>query len=125
VLVIDDEAQVREVVQRMLRLDGHVAQMAATAREGLDLFSRQPFDIVVTDLGLPDLPGWEVARTIKTGCPTTPVVLVTGWWEEGDRPTDGENVDAILAKPFGIAELRQAVTAAIESIPASPEPLSS
>ncbi|MGQ9553869.1 MAG: HDOD domain-containing protein [Anaerolineae bacterium] len=115
VLVIDDEPEVREVLQRMLHLDGHSSSAASTAREGLEEFGKRPFDLVLTDLGLPDLPGWEVARTIKAISPATPVVLITGWTDEGDRPATGDYVDSVLVKPFGIAELKKAIAEAMRS----------
>ena len=113
-LLIDDEPQVREVLIRMLRLDGHQAVAASTAGEGLDLLKREAFDLVMTDLGLPDMPGWQLARAAKSSNRSVPVVLVTGWTEEGDRPTPVEGVDAVLAKPFGMAELRRVVQSAVE-----------
>ena len=113
VLVIDDEPQVREVLQRMLRLDGHLAQAASLAREGLEAFGQERYDLVITDLGLPDMPGWDVARAIKAGSPATPVVLMTGWSEEQDRPLSGGGVAAVLVKPFGIAELRQVIRSVV------------
>ncbi|NPV09010.1 MAG: hybrid sensor histidine kinase/response regulator, partial [Anaerolineae bacterium] len=115
VLLIDDEPQVREVLMRMLRLDGHTATAAATAREGLQLLDAHEFDLVLTDLGLPDMPGWQLARAAKCSGKAVPVVLITGWTEEGDRPSAEGEVDAVLVKPFGIAELRQVMRTALDS----------
>jgi len=114
VLLIDDEPQVREVLIRMLRLDGHQAVAASTASEGLDLLEQESFDLVMTDLGLPDMPGWQLARAAKDGDRHVPVILVTGWTEDGDRPAPVEGVDAVLAKPFGMVELRRVVKAATD-----------
>ncbi len=114
VLLIDDEPQVRDVLMRMLRLDGHQAVAASTAAEGLDLLTQQRFDLILTDLGLPDMTGWQLARAAKEGAHSVPVVLVTGWTEEGDRPTLAQGVDAVLAKPFGMVELRRVVRAAMD-----------
>lgn len=115
VLLIDDEPQVREVLMRMLRLDGHTPTPAGTAREGLRLLASERFDLVLTDLGLPDMPGWQLARAAKRGSTPVPVVLITGWTEEGERPSSGDDVDAVLVKPFGIAELRQVMRTALEA----------
>ncbi len=116
VLLVDDEPQVRDVLMRMLRLDGHQAVPASTAAEGLELLEQQRFDLVLTDLGLPDMPGWQLARAAKAGGHNVPVVLVSGWTEEGERPTLAEGVDAVLAKPFGMVELRRVVKQAVESV---------
>ncbi|MHB0875173.1 MAG: HDOD domain-containing protein [Anaerolineae bacterium] len=114
VLVVDDEPQIREVLLRMLRLDGHTPTAANTAHEGIQAFGKQSFDLVLTDLGLPDMPGWEVIRAVKAANPSLPVVLITGWTEEEDRPDDrgGSGADAVLVKPFGIGELRQVIETA-------------
>lgn len=111
VLVIDDEPQIREVLLRMLRLDGHSAVAVTTAREGIEAFGAQPFDLVLTDLGLPDMPGWEIVRVVKATNPSLPVVLITGWTEEEESPNEQGGADAILVKPFGISELRQVIEA--------------
>ena len=82
-------------------------------QSGLEAFQAalargEPFDIVVTDLGMPHVDGRNVAQTIKTNSPATPVIMLTGWGtmlnERGDLPT---NVDAILSKPPRPAELHE------------------
>lgn len=113
VLLVDDEPQVREVLIRMLRLDGHQSTAAASAKEGLALLSEGEYDLLLTDLGLPDMPGWQLAKSAKEGERPIPVVLITGWTEDSDQPLSGGEVDAILVKPFGIAELRQVMHSAM------------
>ena len=113
VLVVDDEPQVRDVLLRMLRLDGHSPEAVGTAREGLELFSRKHYDLVLTDLGLPDMNGWHVIRALKAGSSSTPVILITGWADGGERPRGGAGADAVLVKPFGISELRQVISSAL------------
>jgi len=114
VLVVDDEPQVCDVLLRMLRLDGHCPQAVATGREALEVFSQRHFDIVLTDLGLPDVNGWQVVRTVKASNSSVPVVLITGWTDEGERPLPGGDVDAVLVKPFGIADLRRVIASAMD-----------
>jgi CheY-like chemotaxis protein len=76
----------------------------------------EPFDVVVTDLGMPYVDGSQVAQTIKTESPGTPVIMLTGWGtmlnEQGDIPT---NVDAILNKPPRPAELHQTILKVIKN----------
>jgi CheY-like chemotaxis protein len=114
VLVIDDEERVRQVLVEMLLGQGHVVTACADARSGLVRFHEEPFDLVFTDLAMPAVSGWEVARLVKQERPGTPVVLVTGW---GDQIELGEarakGADWVVAKPFEIEGVRAAVARAL------------
>jgi len=113
VLLIDDEPEVRQVLTRLLEIDGHVLTSAATALEGMRLFGEGEFDVVMTDLGLPDSPGAELARQIKEMSPGTRLILISGWTEDVEEIGAHVQADAILSKPFGIMELREALSAAM------------
>ncbi len=112
VLVIDDDADVRELVADALAAQGHSVTVAGGGREGLDRFETGRYDLVLTDLGMPDLNGWEVARAIKASSAHTPVLLLTGWADVVDADTTG-GVDGILKKPFGLGRLAAAVSDAL------------
>jgi GAF domain-containing protein/CheY-like chemotaxis protein len=114
VLVIDDEGDVRELVAEVLSSCGHRITAAAGGREGLACFEAGRYDVVLTDLGMPDLNGWEVARAIKSARAETPVLLLTGWADAVD-PIAASVVDGILKKPFGVDELAAAVAAALSA----------
>lgn len=107
VLVIDDESGVRDVIATTLRREGYLVTTCANGREGIRRFDAEPFDLVVTDLGMPGLTGWDVAAHVKQRSPGTPVVLVTGW---GDRMTPEEvqarGVDFLISKPFKLDQIR-------------------
>ena len=79
----------------------------------------EPSDLVLTDLGMPELSGWEVAAGVKRRRPATPVGLVTGWGDVID-PAEAatRGVDFVLGKPFQIAQL-QAAVARVTARPAS------
>ncbi|MER3486483.1 MAG: hypothetical protein C4345_11450, partial [Chloroflexota bacterium] len=71
----------------------------------------RPYDIVLTDLGMPEVNGWAVARAVKAAAPNVPVILVTGWGAEvAEAELQANGVDAILPKPYRIAELRGLLT---------------
>lgn len=117
ILAIDDEPAVRELIKEMLEIDGHTVELAEEGRQGIEAFyaaweQGRPFDVVITDLGMPHIDGREVARVVKKTSATTPVILLTGWGKrlgaEGDVPAE---VDFILSKPPKLHELRQAVVA--------------
>ena len=112
VLVIDDEADVRDLVADVLMSHGHRITVAAGGREGLARFEAGRYDVVLTDLGMPDLDGWQVARAIKASRGDIPVLLLTGWADATD-PSGATLVDGILKKPFGVEELAAAVAAAL------------
>jgi signal transduction histidine kinase/HAMP domain-containing protein len=113
ILCIDDESLLRELLKEMLERDGHEVVLKDNGQSGIDEFRnaterQRPFDIVITDLGMPYLDGRQVAKNIKTQSPRTPVVMLTGWGafmkEDGSGPQD---VDGILSKPPRSRELRE------------------
>jgi PAS domain S-box-containing protein len=115
ILCIDDDALVRRSLQETLDREGHRVQAAEAGREGLDAFRAaaargEPFDIVITDLGMPHMDGREVARAIKHDSPATPVILLTGWGmhmnAEGEKPA---HVDRVISKPPKMKDLRLAL----------------
>jgi GAF domain-containing protein len=116
VLVIDDEADVRELVADVLASHGYEITVAAGGREGLACFEATHYDVVLTDVGMPDLDGWEVARAIKSSRADTPVLLLTGWADAAE-PAAAVRVDGILKKPFALDELAAAVAEALAGRP--------
>jgi signal transduction histidine kinase/CheY-like chemotaxis protein len=114
VLVIDDDTEVRELVSDALTAEGHAVTTAGGGREGLMHLQTMRYDLVITDLGMPDLNGWEVARAVKVSRPDTPVLLLTGWGDVVD-PTAARGVDAIVRKPFDVKALATAVSSALGS----------
>jgi signal transduction histidine kinase/ActR/RegA family two-component response regulator len=125
ILCIDDEPALRILIQEMLLRDGHNIEMADGGQAGIDAFRsalqrKAPFDVVVTDLGMPMVDGNAVARTIKSESSTTPVIMLTGWGvflkNDGDIPSE---VDGILSKPPRIKEIRAMLRKVTKKSPAS------
>ncbi|MEO5669901.1 MAG: response regulator [Ramlibacter sp.] len=117
VLVIDDTPVVLLALRTMLEMDGHHVDTAADGRAGVEAFARalrqQPYDIVITDLSMPEMEGGEVARAVKAGRPQTTVVLLTGWGAAVDPTQDWRScVDHVMGKPPRLAQLRQVLAAA-------------
>jgi CheY-like chemotaxis protein len=111
ILCIDDELQLRQLMHDVLELEHHQVTVATGGREGLDLFlanfnAGQPYEVVITDLEMPDLDGHHVARAIKAESPRTPVIMLTGWgmMMKTDWQT-GPEVDAVIGKPLRMQEL--------------------
>jgi signal transduction histidine kinase/ActR/RegA family two-component response regulator len=115
VLCIEDEPLVREALQEVLASEGHLVDVAANGKVGLKAFraahrSDRPFDVVFTDLGMPDMDGRTVAKEIKKQAPQTPVIMLTGWGHrlhaEGDLPS---GVDLVISKPPSVETLTEAL----------------
>lgn len=111
ILCIDDEEKVRQLLLDCLQQLGHRVSVEADGKGGVRAFlaavtEKQPFDVVVTDLGMPGLDGQQVARAIKAESPATPVVMMTGWGsmmqEEGQKMIE---VDVVVSKPPKVYEL--------------------
>jgi len=114
ILVVDDEADVREVLADVLVARGHEVTLAADGREALRCFEQSRYDLVITDLGMPDFNGWEVARAIKAARASLPVLLLTGWADAVEAGAG--RVDAVIKKPFDMTRLTAAVSAALRSV---------
>ena len=111
VLVIDDEPQIRRVVRNAVNVDGGRVIEAATGREGIDLAAAARPDLIVLDLGLPDMAGADVCREVR-GWSTAPIVVLSA------RHSDDEKVrlldvgaDDYITKPFSTSELQARIRA--------------
>lgn len=101
VLVLEDEQQIRETLVDALTRAGHRVEAAADGLTGLARFQGGEFDIVLTDLSLPERSGLDVARAVKRMRPGIPVVLITGWGHLLDPALLAQSgVDLTLVKPF-------------------------
>lgn len=116
ILVIDDEQQVRDALRDLLVRDGHSVTTCANGDEGLAQFEANPFDLVVTDLGMPGLSGWEIARLVKLRRPEVPVAMVTGWGDRFDRnEARAWGVEHVIAKPFRREDIRRVLARALRA----------
>ena len=109
-LVIDDEADVRGVLKRMLEATGFTVILAADGLEGMTAFRdpRNAVDVVLLDLSMPRQGGAETFRQLRAVNPDAKVILTTGFGPYA-AATDFEGLSAILAKPFRVQELFDAV----------------
>jgi CheY-like chemotaxis protein len=107
VLCVDDDESILEMMKDCLTHFGHRVKVASGGKYGIELFSTailksEPYDVVITDLGMPDVNGYRVARTIKDESPDTPIIMMTG---EGAAGKEGGAVDVVVCKPPCIQEL--------------------
>jgi len=100
VLVVDDHPTVRSATSELLAAHGYEVESAATAAEALTAIAARAFALVVTDIGLPDRPGWEVVRAAKACLPAPVVVLVSGWGSHfSPEEARARGVDVLFEKP--------------------------
>jgi CheY-like chemotaxis protein len=100
VLLVDDDSRLLVVLSDMIRAGGHQVTTAANGAEALSLFDPDQHDVVITDLGMPKVNGWQVAEHVKTLAPATRVFLLTGWGEGVTATEASKHVDQVLAKPI-------------------------
>lgn len=114
-LIVDDEDPIRNLLAEMLVGQGHEVFTASGGREGLEIFRSHTPDLVITDLGMPEVSGWEVATGVKALDPSTRVILMTGWGITLDKERARERgVDVVLSKPFQIGEIQKVVNEMLE-----------
>lgn len=115
VLVIDDQPIVTDLLVSVLERMAYQSQVASSGSAGLEMFKKDGFDLVITDLGMPDVSGWDVSKAVKERKPNVPVVVITGWGVDPDPNKLKESrVDLIIHKPFQIDELEKIIRGFLE-----------
>jgi signal transduction histidine kinase/DNA-binding response OmpR family regulator len=116
VLVVDDEQNIRDILSEMLEGD-HEVVTATDGPQAIECVRAEPrFDLAFTDLGLPGMSGYEVARELKRIQPGILIGLVTGWGATLDAEKAKQHgVDLIISKPFRFEQVRGAVNEALQA----------
>jgi len=110
ILVIDDERYILNFLETALTRYGYDVKVALGGREGLRYYNNEVFDLVITDMVMPDIDGFAVAHCIRSSeRPTTPIISMSGT----PRLCDGAEFDICLRKPFGVHDLLEAVAEVI------------
>jgi signal transduction histidine kinase len=115
ILVVDDDPVLTQSLQCTLEEDGHRVIVADGGQAGIDAFhsARQalvPFDIVITDLGMPHVDGRQVVASLRAATPDTPIIMLTGWGQRLQADNEQTpHVDRLLSKPPRLQELRKAL----------------
>ncbi|HEX9125207.1 MAG TPA: response regulator, partial [Methylomirabilota bacterium] len=111
-LVVDDEEAVGDMLADVLRSAGHTVAVARSASEGLSRVRNEPLDLVFTDLSMPGMTGWELARAVRDAVPGLPVILVSGFAVEvSPDELQASGVHSVLAKPINIGDVIEAASA--------------
>jgi two-component system KDP operon response regulator KdpE len=113
VLFVDDEVSIQRAIAPLLRSRGYAVTIAATGRDAMDIFERDRPDIVILDLGLPDMDGSEVCRKVRDRA-DTPILILSARGDERVKVAAlDQGADDFVTKPFGPDELLARVRAAL------------
>jgi DNA-binding NtrC family response regulator len=116
ILVVDDERIVRELTVEILRRSGYAPQGVGSARRALELLEQEEFDLVVSDVVMPEMSGVDLLDELRARRGDLPIVLMTGGSQDPERTANAIRIGAtsLLYKPFSHEELRTAVARALE-----------
>jgi CheY-like chemotaxis protein len=117
ILLVDDNAVVRDMLVDLVGSLGYVADAASGGTEALALFDRNRYDIVLTDLLMPGMSGWEVLAAVRQRDPRMPVVIITGTPTVGDPRASQPGV-AVLKKPVDVKALDETIKEKLRQRPA-------
>ena len=113
ILLVDDELSIQRAMAPLLRSRGYSVTLAGTGREAVDLFARERPDLVILDLGLPDMNGIEVCRQVRE-LADTPILILSARGAEKDKVAAlDQGADDYMTKPFGPEELMARVRATL------------
>jgi CheY-like chemotaxis protein len=116
ILAIDDVEPITNMLAELLCEFGHEVRSCTSGEDGVQIFNEQSIDLVICDLGMPGMDGWEVGKAIKgicekSGKPKVPFILLTGWGAQlGEEARIVESgVDAVLEKPLDLSRLHTVI----------------
>ena len=111
ILIVDDETKILEIIAGFLQSRGYTVFCAESGRRAIEIFARESIALIVLDLMLPDISGWEVCRAIRKKS-RVPIIMLTARVEEDDKVTGLElGADDYITKPFSLKELLARVEA--------------
>jgi len=110
IMVVEDEPEIRNIMKSILQSQGYNPHCFESAEMAIASFKRDKFNMLITDLGLSGLNGWELIKSIRKVDQTIPILIVTGWGNEINQDRLKENsVNAMIAKPFKIDQILSTV----------------
>jgi len=122
ILVVDDEPEILRVLRDALESSGHEVETAGSGADGIEKFRRSKFNAVLSDVGMADVSGWEVAQAVRRyGAPNVILGLVTGWGATiSEEMVSAHGVNFVIAKPFDVDDLMSRLNQAIEAAAVTP-----
>ncbi|MFC2561948.1 MAG: response regulator, partial [Kingella oralis] len=122
ILILEDEAEIAEIIAIALKRDCHTSQIAPTAQAAGQHLAREAYDLLLLDVGLPDINGFDYLKTLRHQHPSLPVIMLTAQDEETDRILGLElGADDYIGKPFSPRELNARIKALLRRTQRQPE----
>jgi len=110
VLVVEDNPAVREFIVRSLSLDGYELTAAIDGQQALDILASDRYDLLVSDIVMPNVDGIELARKASVEYPDIKIIMISGYSQERVRAHNLDSlVHRVVAKPFSLEEICEAV----------------
>jgi len=113
ILIIDDEPQIGAVLSEILSHQGHQTSVFDNGKDGIDALKNGSYEILITDLGMPDLSGWEVINIARQIEPGVISGVITGW-DISEAEAKQKGVDFLITKPFESSQIIQVVANAVK-----------
>ncbi len=112
ILLIEDDSKTADSVEMILRAEGHDCDIADSGKIALDLARAAEYDLILLDIGLPDMDGYDVLNHMRRAGVTTPVIIQSGLVLLKSKIKD-LGVEDCLAKPFGRRQLAESIESAV------------
>ena len=120
ILIVDDNVEVTQTLRQMLENASHQVTTATDGEEGLRKCRESRFDIVITDIGMPGLSGWDVSKAIKAHDPEAKIILITAWGVQLDHKKVKESgASIVIQKPFDKSRILSAIEQVLTERPLS------
>ena len=117
ILWVDDEQAIRQLGKLMMKRLGHLIDTAKGGEEALEFLGKKHYDLLITDVGMPGMSGWQLAKNIKGKYMDLKVAIVSGWGDVTSEKKRTEcGVGYVLGKPTGIKELQNLIGEALQSM---------
>jgi len=116
ILIVDDEPMIRDLLEQALSMMGQSVETCSSGRKALETLTAQPFDLVMLDVGLPDMDGFETMAAIQAQSPQTPVILISG--DAADQSRDkalAKGAFAYVIKPIRLEDLAETIREALNN----------
>lgn len=115
ILIVDDEQSYRQLLSLVFEGDGHMIRTAANGREAIELIRKEPVDVIISDVKMPDMDGIDLLRAVRETLPDLGVILMTAYASvETAREAFKLGADDFITKPFDVEELKLIVKKTLE-----------
>ncbi len=116
ILWVDDEKAIRVIVEKMVSLMGHEIDVVSSGMEALELLANKKYNLMITDIGMPNMSGWQLTEKIKGKYPGMKVAVVTGWGVDVEPEQKAKyEVEYALGKPVDMKKIKNLISEVLQS----------